>query len=385
MSTKSAPDKQSIAPRLPHDCPKSLPQSMKWEGRIIPLEMHGGGWRARCRTKAFSCNISTGTASLPEAKRIVKAALDERKEASPIAQQDTKSLQFLADAYLAAPKRSSDSIAKRNVCRLKSVVRDGAGTDLAGFQIANLPALWPAYVAKRQGLDRPDYATRRGINRGINSAMRQAACLLTKALEPHYLREGIVLPPHAGRILLAAEAPKVPAEADDPALIEAWHGLRETDLPMWLTVGLARFAGLRQSEILAFRGKWIVRKGDATYVRLQDRPEDGFQTKTGIPYSALVMEPELAEYLREMDAEAVAVALVNTVKWIGRKPQAWLKPFTGAALSPLHRLRGLYADHVKRDTEQAILARQAGIKAASEALGHTTIGTTVDHYLGPDS
>jgi hypothetical protein len=86
-----------------------------------------------------------------------------------------------------------------------------------------------------------------------------------------------------------------------------------------------------------------------------------------------------------MDDESGVVPAVNTVKWIMRKPQAWLKEFTGAALSPLHRLRGLYADHVKRETEEAILARQAGIKAASEALGHTTIKTTVDHYTSNDS
>ena len=104
------------------------------------------------------------------------------------------------------------------------------------------------------------------------------------------------------------------------------------------------------------------------------------------PPSLPTLTADLAEVDRVIRARLSSeVALINTVKWIGRKPQAWLKPFTGDALSPLHRLRGLYADHVKRETEQAILARQAGIKAASEALGHTTIGTTVDHYLDADS
>jgi hypothetical protein len=49
----------------------------------------------------------------------------------------------------------------------------------------------------------------------------------------------------------------------------------------------------------------------------------------------------------------------------------------------LHRLRGLYADQIKRETESAILARQAGIAAASAALGHTTTDTTERHYLTP--
>ncbi len=369
--------KSTIARSLPAGLPAKLPATMKWEGRTIPLVLERRVWRARTRTKAFSCDINTGTGNLADAKRIVKKTLDEMP---PPAAIDHKSLQFLAEIYLEAPKRSSADIARRNVVRMKSVVRDAAGTDLAGYRIADLPDLWPAYVAARQGLERPDYATRRAINRGINSAMRQAACLITRAMEPIYHRAGVILPPNAGRVLLAAESPKVPAEADDSALVEAWRALRETDLPMWLTVGLARFAGLRQSEILAFRGKWVIQKGGTTYVRLQDRPEDGFQTKTGIPYSALVMEPSLAEYLRSMDGEAPAVHQTNTVKWIMRKPQAWLKQFTGAAKAPLHRLRGLYADHVRNETEAAILARQDAIKEASRNLGHTSTRTTEKHY-----
>ncbi len=377
MSAESANLKKGIGVNLP-----AAGNFINWQGRKVKLVMERGVWRARSRTKHLTCDIVTGTASLVEAKRIVKERLEELPARAKKAKLST--IQDLADLYLAAPKRSSASIASRNVVRMKSVCRDGAGKTMAQIQVSDLPSLWPAYVAARQNLPQPDYATRRHINREINSAMRQAACLLVRGLAPYYARNGLDLPPDAGRVLLAAEIPKVPAEANDGALLEAWRDLRETDLPMWLTVGLARFAGLRQSEILAFRGKWVVRKGEATYVRLQDRPEDGFHTKTGIPYSALVMDQELAEYLRAMDEEAGAVPLVNTVKWIMRKPQAWLKPFTGAALSPLHRLRGLYADHVKRETEAAILARQAGIKAASEALGHTTIKTTVDHYTTPD-
>ena len=126
-------------------------------------------------------------------------------------------------------------------------------------------------------------------------------------------------------------------------------------------------------------------KDGATYVRLQDRPEDDWQTKTGIPYSALVLDVSLAEYLRAMDPEARAITCLNTYKWIQRRPQEWLKAYTGDAKAPLHRLRGLYADQVKRETEAAILARRQGIEAASRNLGHTTTATTEGHYLQSDS
>ena len=51
------------------------------------------------------------------------------------------------------------------------------------------------------------------------------------------------------------------------------------------------------------------------------------------------------------------------------------------ARKPLHRLRGLYADELARLTADAVAARLAGVRAASESLGHTTTATTERHYL----
>lgn len=58
-----------------------------------------------------------------------------------------------------------------------------------------------------------------------------------------------------------------------------------------------------------------------------------------------------------------------------------MKKFTGTAKMPLHRLRGLYADDVKKLTEDATAAHLAGVKAAADALGHTNTQTTVQSYL----
>lgn len=55
-----------------------------------------------------------------------------------------------------------------------------------------------------------------------------------------------------------------------------------------------------------------------------------------------------------------AMRLANQfARWLGREPQKWLRPFVPGAGKPLHRLRGLYADQIKRETEQAMLARMA--------------------------
>ena len=71
--------------------------------------------------------------------------------------------------------------------------------------------------------------------------------------------------------------------------------------------------------------------------------------------------------------------------WWATAPQDWVRPHVGGARLPLHRLRGLYADHVLRETEEAILARQAALKAASLALGHTSTKTTADHYVSAET
>ena len=58
-----------------------------------------------------------------------------------------------------------------------------------------------------------------------------------------------------------------------------------------------------------------------------------------------------------------------------------VRPFSPSAKKPFHRLRGLYADHVARVTQDAVAARLAGVREASAALGHTTTATTLNHYL----
>ena len=359
--------------------------SLKWDGREIPMLQHRDGWRLRSRSKSFPVDFFFATSSLPEAKRLARAKLAEMPEPQKRAKG---TLEDAAQLYLAAPKRCSQDSSEGNVSRLRSVVRKAFNDDaktLSEVPVEYLSALWPAYVAARQGKPRPDYATRRAENYGINSAMKQAASIFIPSLRPYYRRHGLEIPQDATTIIWLALAQKIQHEADDAGMIEAWRALRNSDVDLWLTVGLARFAGLRQSEILACRGKWIVTKGAAAYVEMKDREEDDYFTKTGRTYRALILEPSLAEYLQACNPESPVLTKPDPSRWIQREPQDWLKQFTGDAKAPLHRLRGLYADHVKRDTEDAILAHQAAIRAASQALGHTSTATTETHYLTPGS
>lgn len=364
---------------------RKLPDSgtafIRYEGRRIPLvRERTGTWRLRSRGKSFSVDCGLGTSDLTEARRIAREKLDAGLAGKERAKG---TLEDVTQLYLAAPKKASARVARKNVGRLRALV-ETAGKSFDAMKVADLPALWPAYVAKRQGLDVPDYNTRRAINRGINAAMRQAASIFLRRLRPYYQTHGVTIPADAVNITWLPVLAAAPSEADDVGLLAAWAPLFDTDRDLWAVIGLARFAGLRQREILHCRGKWIAKRGEAVYVAMQDREGDEFWTKTGRRYSALILHPALAEYLLTVAAEASVIARPAPDKWLSSAPQEWLRKYTGSTKAPLHRLRGLYADQLKRETEIAMAARLAGIRKASENLGHTTTATTETHYLTPD-
>jgi hypothetical protein len=242
---------------------------------------------------------------------------------------------------------------------------------------------WLKYTAKKQGLDVADLATRRPENRAINAAMRQASAVFAPKLRPAYKAEGVILRDDATSIQWLPEMHLERAPAKTAELDEAWRDLRETDLPMWLAVGLARFAGLRRKEIEHATRAWIEGAESATYVVLKDRPDENWRTKTGRPYRALVLDADLAAALQAAPENKPLVnpATERRAHWFERELQLWLRPFVGDAKKPLHRLRGLYADQLSKLTEDAVAAKLAGRQEAARNLGHTSTKTAEKHYL----
>lgn len=184
-----------------------------------------------------------------------------------------------------------------------------------------------------------------------------------------------------------------PSVVDDAELLKAWAALKETDHSLWLVIGLARFAGLRREEITHCRGGWIEEQNGVVSIALRDRPEEKWWTKTGKPYRAQVINAELAEWLIAVrDFEPLDKLVVpdpasgfDRGRWFERAPQQWLHDNGVASLKPLHRLRGLYADHIARLTSDAVTARLAAVRAAQQNLGHTSSETTEKHYLDPNA
>lgn len=367
-----------------------LTTTVVWNHRSYRLTPFRGGWRLRSRVRGNEIDWHFPPCTPDKAR---EAALARFAGAAPAkTTRGIPSLEDVAEVYLAMPKRAGERSAYNNVTRLRAVVRLALGKELGRVLVTSVgPKLWNAFYAAKQG-GKLDLATRRPENVAHNSAVRCASSLFIPRLRPLYAEQGIEIPADATLIqwLPEMKTVKPPAKGDD--LLKAWRLHRGT--PLYYAVGLARFAGLRQQEAAACRRGWIVRDGNAVYVELRDRPEEGFATKTGEIYQALVINDEFAAdllalapgFIVQVPEYSTAGAIAKNIKtsrghWFHTYPQQFLKPFTGRAQKPFHRLRGLYADDVKKLTQDAVAAHLAGVKAASEALGHTSTATTKHSYL----
>ena len=374
-----------IAPNSPQDCPKKCPSGdFRHDGRSYRLTWEDGEWRLRVRRKGESISYRTGCHRLPEAKTAAREYLD-RRAASPMhSRKGGGTLAALAVVYAAAPKRTKDAVARDNYSRLRAICRLATDRDTDAVTCREIgPEFWQAY--QRAALAAAgasfDLTTRRRENIRINAAVRAARCLFLPSLLPAYRAAGLDVRPDASSAVMLPEPYVPPTTVDDAAIVAAWRELPRSQL--WAVIGLARFAGLRREEISAARSGWLDAKGGAVFVAMRDRPEESWWTKTGKPYRAQIIEPELAEWVRERPEGWLVPDPPDGSdrgRWFEREPQRWLRQWIPTG-KPLHRLRGLYADHVAALTSDVVTARLAGVRAAAEALGHTTTATTERHYL----
>jgi integrase len=361
------------------------------DGREYPLVMDRGEWRLRSRSKTHPADFRTGTSNTLEAKRRAKEWLSSSGRAPLRAAKGGGDMEGVAQLYLATPKRTKNNAAKGNVSRLRTICRVVFNRELKDITCREFTSdAWRDY--QRKALEKCgktfDLTTRNVENNCINTAIRMARCVFLPHLIETYRAADFDIAPNCAKVV-ALPAPKVPVvAADDSAVLQDWPGLLRTDAALWLTIGLARFAGLRRSEIMACRGTWIEKRGGAVFVVLHDRPEEGFQTKTGSIYRAQVIDTDLADYLATIEKPDTPVVKtpehVDRLCWFSRAPQEWLQARGIVATKPLHRLRGLYADDIARLTADAVAARLAGVREAAKSLGHTTTATTERHYLTPE-
>lgn len=350
-----------------------------YEGRRYTLTKgRGGVWRCRSRSKSHPFDSGLGTTDYTAARQIAVQMLEGQKER--IVKRSAETLEDVAAVYLDLPKKCSDRVAKLNVSRLRVICRKVFSAELSKLRLSDVsPKLWREYWRICHG-GKLDLSTRRRENIAHNAAVRMAASIFIDRLRPAYEEAGVKMPPGLTAVDWLPVLRSPPPPAEDSKLVKAWRKLPRSAL--WLAIGLARFAGLRRSEIEAATGEWIIERDGQAFVDLRDR-EGEFLTKTGRHYRAVVIDSELARALLAVPKAnpIVEPPVIDRHRWFERDLAAWCKPFTGTAKKPLHRLRGLYADDVAKLTEDAVLARLEGIKEASRALGHTTTKTTLNHYL----
>lgn len=378
-----------IDQRLTENCP-----IFTWDGRRYSMHRHMGGWRIRSRTKRQAIDFYTPLASLVAAKKAAREWFEKRKDQIVFSKRGGGSLAALSAIYIETPKHCKEKVAKDNAGRLK-VICQTLGKEIRDMTCREVsPDFWQRY--QRAAIERAGYpfdlVTRRRENIGINSAVRAARCLFLPQFSRIYRAEGLDVRPDAGEAVMLPEPYLPPAPADDVALLTAWEALADNDPALWMAVGLARFAGLRREEISHCRVCWIEIVDGAVYIALRDRLEEQWWTKTGKPYRAQVIHPQLAEHLTALadfsapdKMVADAPPTVDRADWFARGPQRWLREHGISGNKPLHRLRGLYADHIAKLTRDAVTARLASIRAAQKALGHTSSTTTEDHYLSEDA
>jgi hypothetical protein len=352
-------------------------------GKRYKLLPHQNGWRLRSRAKGRAIDAFIAAQSLRAAKEEALKLLGGR-DSSARFKGNLASLEQVIEFYKAMPKNAGKDAEFINICRLRAVCRVVYGKELHQLSLAEIgPKLWNAYFTKRLG-GKLDFWKRRPENASINSAVRCASSIFAKKLRPAYSDAGIEVSENATVIQWLPEMKQPRPEAEDEKLIKAIKALPEG--PMFYATGLARWAGLRRCEIAACTDEWIVEENNSVFIQLRDRPEQGFLSKTGEQYRALIIDEEFAKALltRTKNKKGSVVETPDGMcrfYYMERVIQKWLKPFTGSSKKPLHRLRGLYADSVANITSEALTIHLAAVKAASGALGHTGIAVTMAHYL----
>lgn len=365
------------------DCPKN--SFVLWEGRRYALNYEAGSWRLRSRSAKYPADYRTGLKSLTDAKKAARDWLSAHAENPILSRKGGGSLDALVKEYQKVPKRAGKVAERTNISRLRTVCRLALGKELHEVTCREVnPALWETYQRKAlvsHGREF-NFSTRYRENITINSAVRGACNLFLDSLVARYRAAGLDVRPDARKYTVLPEPHLQPSQVDDAALVKAIRELPRDAL--WQAVACARFAGLRCREIEHLRGTWIEERDSAIYIRLRDRPEENWWNKTNAkPYSALVIDPELADSLRKKigSKDYVIAAAEPRHRWFNSEPQGWLKRHGITDRKSLHRLRGLYADAIKKLTEDAMAAHLAGVRAAQKALGHTTSATTEKHYL----
>lgn len=250
---------------------------------------------------------------------------------------------------------------KRNIASMRAILKANRMTDRS-----RLDELGKQVALKYQ---QHCLATRPGSSSAVvsaNSGLRRAKSLFSRRALDSY--DGVLMMPmEAVRAFMSvgflkeyAPEKELPSEAALAAAVEAIK-----DKPYHRIVWcLARYGGLRASEIVAARRDWL--QGNTLLI---GQNPDQYKTK-GRKARRVALPAEVVEVLNQSE-DPVFLAGPDRHVIVGREMAAILRQAGITADKPLHSLRRLYG---------SIVFSTQGPAAAQDQLGHSSILVTQKHY-----
>jgi integrase len=142
---------------------------------------------------------------------------------------------------------------------------------------------------------------------------------------------------------------------------------------------LARYLGLRPSEIAGFRKGWIERRGEQHFLCVRQRPSEDFALKTGSRGERDIgIPPDMAAELLACDDYGIPGGTPYTrYNWLMRVFNAFLRGYLP------HRDQLLYT--LRKQAGSDWLVATGKISLVSKLLGHTSAAVTLRHYATYES
>lgn len=340
--------------------------TFQYRGRQWQLIKRGTGrrqptdetpWSYRLTVAGKRVLISTRTAhtetAIGLAKARISAVLSGRKEALKIDRAQTGAGKLLTvgeacDLYKKA-KVVRESTAKTSVAVLKRLVAVTLGVEDGGaVRLDRVDgALGELFLAKCQGLEKPNRGTVLKVNAGANSRLRQAQSVFARRHRRIFdgYRLGGVDAFCAVKPLKVGSHRYVPLEDGVlRKLDEAAERVRGSEL--WVVNRLIRLCGLRDSEVVAAKTSWLTEHNGRLFLEIVARPGEfvpkGHEGRVLVPS---VLEPVFRERKAAAEEAGEPAFLVQAATatarhdLVYREHSKWVREFLPGRQKTNHELR----------------------------------------------
>lgn len=290
--------------------------------------------------------------------------------------QKSSPLEAIEKAYLEFGK-GTKATRTQNINVLYRIVAPGADKKAAGKLSGDLITgdAITRFVCTALTGDKPRPA------HSINSDIRHARAVFSKAARRDvYKVNKIALPITLDDFMVATGADDsrnqggyIPIPRSSLADLDgALAKIKDTEPDLWIVVSLMRRCGMRNSEVLAARGEWIIDTEEGPAIAIIARPY--FSPKNGRGGEILIDLELAAMLIQKPDDHLVAPGKLPTQRYnlIYREASAWVRQFIGKS-----RKKSLY--ELRKEAGSRVAA-ESGLFAAQALLRHKSQATTEKYY-----